>query len=579
MFAVLPEQYANKEYPSGIIGINPEGIFIISKYTATGGRSLVRGIDTGDLIIDGVNYRYQRAVSSAGTYRTARSIDDSDMENNVDSPDLYFPLMSVDFSYEIEDLDSVAPRTATQQSRAVASGLNDYQSEQERIRGVFSGYKPVGNEISVSFGNLKGSLRLGVKGEHKNVFGTLEAKVSVVAFIDVDLTEGAVYVQRELSLIGGAKNLLNTNITVPIVKPVFWVEVNPSITFDYLVEVTAACPIPFKGGFIGMYGGEMTVGANYGLVYLRTYKGGSAIKDSASYFELNSRPIDGLLTVKVGPSLSAGIGVRPSIGIDLKAVSASAGISGRVDFTAKAPTIFNFTAAEVTMSRELNYGITATAGVDLKGKVLGIGFNKSASIGTWDILPEQTIPIAPPVTTAAVATPTASSAAGAVTSGTAITLSTTTAGAAIYYTTNGTTPTTAGTRYTSPISITTATTIKAIAVKSGMANSSVLTAAYTIATSTAKVIYTWVNENDQIVTSSGSTTLSRGSGQNLTISVTGSGYSDFQWFYNGGAVTGASTSSYIFNSAGKTNGIYNIDIRVKKGSAWYSTSIPITVTN
>jgi hypothetical protein len=81
---------------------------------------------------------------------------------------------------------------------------------------------------------------------------------------------------------------------------------------------------------------------------------------------------------------------------------------------------------------------------------------------------------------ATVATPAASPAAGAVTSGTTITLSTTTGGAAIYYTTNGSTPTTSSNLYSASIPVTTAVTIKAIAVKSGMSNSGVLSAAYTI---------------------------------------------------------------------------------------------------
>lgn len=61
-----------------------------------------------------------------------------------------------------------------------------------------------------------------------------------------------------------------------------------------------------------------------------------------------------------------------------------------------------------------------------------------------------------------------------------VTLSCSTTGADIYYTTNGDTPSaTSGTKYSSAISLTATTTIKAIAVKAGMADSEVLTETYT----------------------------------------------------------------------------------------------------
>ena len=79
-----------------------------------------------------------------------------------------------------------------------------------------------------------------------------------------------------------------------------------------------------------------------------------------------------------------------------------------------------------------------------------------------------------------VATPTFNPAAGEVTSGTEVTISSATDGATIYYTIDGTDPTTSSTQGTS-VTITAATTIKAIAVKDGMANSEIATATYTVA--------------------------------------------------------------------------------------------------
>ena len=81
-----------------------------------------------------------------------------------------------------------------------------------------------------------------------------------------------------------------------------------------------------------------------------------------------------------------------------------------------------------------------------------------------------------------VATPSFNPAAGEVSSGTVVTISTATNGATIYYTTDGTTPSTSSTQGTS-VTITATTTIKAIAVKDGMANSEIATATYSVSAS------------------------------------------------------------------------------------------------
>ncbi len=80
------------------------------------------------------------------------------------------------------------------------------------------------------------------------------------------------------------------------------------------------------------------------------------------------------------------------------------------------------------------------------------------------------------------ATPTFSPAAGAVSSGTTVEITSATGGATIYYTMGAdpADPTTSSTEYTDPIEITSATTIKAIAVKTDYNNSAVASADYTV---------------------------------------------------------------------------------------------------
>lgn len=78
------------------------------------------------------------------------------------------------------------------------------------------------------------------------------------------------------------------------------------------------------------------------------------------------------------------------------------------------------------------------------------------------------------------ATPTFSVAAGEVGKGTSVTISTETAGATIYYTTDGTNPTTSSSVYSAAITVNASMTIKAIAAKEGMANSTVASVAYTV---------------------------------------------------------------------------------------------------
>lgn len=77
-------------------------------------------------------------------------------------------------------------------------------------------------------------------------------------------------------------------------------------------------------------------------------------------------------------------------------------------------------------------------------------------------------------------TPVFSPASGTFTSTQSVTITDSTSGASIHYTTDGSTPTSSSALYSTPISVATTTTIKAVATASGYSNSSVASATYTI---------------------------------------------------------------------------------------------------
>lgn len=85
-------------------------------------------------------------------------------------------------------------------------------------------------------------------------------------------------------------------------------------------------------------------------------------------------------------------------------------------------------------------------------------------------------------TTNAVENPDISPNGGSFTNSVSVTISTVTAGTTIYYTTDGTSPTTSSNIYTTPLTITTTTTIKAFATKPSYGDSGTTTATFTITT-------------------------------------------------------------------------------------------------
>lgn len=101
MFAVLPEQYSRGVYPAGVIGINPNGRFIYSKYEDENGtRAAVTGLTKGDFVVDSISGKYQKVIKSTSS-RNARAIEDGDLEDVCDTE------VTVSYLFKADEFDVI----------------------------------------------------------------------------------------------------------------------------------------------------------------------------------------------------------------------------------------------------------------------------------------------------------------------------------------------------------------------------------------------------------------------------------------------------------------------------------------
>lgn len=150
----------------------------------------------------------------------------------------------------------------------------------------------------------------------------------------------------------------------------------------------------------------------------------------------------------------------------------------------------NVTISTATSGATIRYTTNGTTPTSTTGTIYSSPVNLAATATLQAIayksgLTDSTVTSATYTITSSpppqVAAPTFSPAAGTYSSAQNVTLSSSTSGATIRYTTNGTAPTSSsGTVYSGAISIASTTTLKAIAYKSGMTDSNVSSATYTI---------------------------------------------------------------------------------------------------
>ncbi|WP_415907786.1 polysaccharide lyase family 7 protein [Oleiharenicola sp. Vm1] len=209
----------------------------------------------------------------------------------------------------------------------------------------------------------------------------------------------------------------------------------------------------------------------------------SSVAAGTHTFELRCREMNGLVDLV---AVTLDNNTPPPVGTNI--VAAPVFSPGGGTYT----TAQNVTISSATSGATIRYTTNGTAPTSSTGTVYSGAVNLSATT-TLQAIAYKSGMTDSPVTSATytisaspppqVAAPTFSPTPGSYSGAQSVTLSSATSGATIRYTTNGTAPTSSsGTVYSGAISVAETTTLKAIAYKSGMTDSNVTSATYTITT-------------------------------------------------------------------------------------------------
>ena len=375
------------------------------------------------------------------------------------------------------------------------------------------GFAPNGNLISDAKGNLYGVTTSG--GEYG--FGTVfqYTPVPTVALPMFSLAEGTYPDTQTVSITdatagatiyytlnGTTPTTASTKYTGPItVSTTETIEAiavltgdanSPVATATYIIqEPTVATPvISPAGGPTSIYTTPQTVtiaDATAGATIYYTTDGTVPTTSSPKYtgpFTVSTKTTVGAIAAEAGYLNSAIAGTEYifQTNVTPPVFSPAAGTYS----AAQSVTITDHTAG-ATIYYTTNGTAPTTASTKYTGPIAVSSTETIVAIGVASALKNSVVSSATYTigSGTAAAAPTFSVAAGTYAAAQTVALADATTGATIYYTTNGTTPTTASTKYTAPITVSATETIEAIAVATGYTNSAVSSAKYTIETPTA----------------------------------------------------------------------------------------------
>lgn len=486
MFSVIPEQYARNAYPMGLIGINPDGKFIVSLYENNSNtRSAVLGLKYGDYVFDSYNNNYKKILSRK-SFRSARTIREDELEivsepNSVNfyfeesqfdyygfSPkELYlklcingetentnfidnlnsllkqtslinqvYSIYNLDLPTEIEevnlellttdelislnrlflseyfpdycppvdfsnnDISDVFPILSLElpkediskpyTNRAIS--YNEYLSEKEKIENEMNSY------MKFDFLNyyekekkLKIVAKIGLYGKYSISWSNLEGSIAAICFVQAE-TELNLKKTYSGSFLEKPIDFMNIKKDISIGYIPLSIGLTGNFDLKYNVATTLTVNSNIFAGYTGMYGGKITVGANYGTrwdkwfkiwktwfykpnIYINPYATGEIINKTAYYVGLQEDTtsllnVNGNISAFVTPTAT----IIPKIGLCHNAVwmgiSAENGVVLGFDFSSDLKKYSG--NAYVDLYLKLN----GKGGIDVTLPIINKGLNK-----------------------------------------------------------------------------------------------------------------------------------------------------------------------------------------------------------
>lgn len=280
MYALIPSSYSGGVLPNGVVGINPSGRFIVSKYTSGNQRAIVQGLLKGDYFIDTDSGQYMKVTNPT----SSRALEARDLQACTDGQDsitAILPLVNFEISSDSNPTFSFSGATTSLPFRSVevaspdrAVTTSQYQTQLASLNQQYSKYATVFTwspqidsdqlkKIGVTLSNT--TLKLGVWGTGNCSWTSLSTTL-----------EGVIYVSGGTFSFTGSgswstqlipvQNFLNLGLASTWVGPVLLsLSVNGDAGVKLNVSTSANATVSEQGAIAGIYGGGVNASASWGV--------------------------------------------------------------------------------------------------------------------------------------------------------------------------------------------------------------------------------------------------------------------------------------------------------------------------